>query len=150
MEPAGRASDPWTAKVVGEVKVKVPEVKESLVSDLRNWVESKESRRSAFRPEPDPWEIAGTVKVMVLVESLGVMVMFPEAIRSMSPSLLETPSTELTTSGLLVKLFQSRYQLPSWESRKSALNPAIVSDRVTVKSSVATERKTASPVGLIT
>ena len=41
---------PSIARVVPELRVRVPEVKLSEVSDLRNWVESRESRVSASPP----------------------------------------------------------------------------------------------------
>ena len=52
--------------------------------------------------------MAGTVKVMVLFVSLGVMTMLPEATKSMFPSLLLTPSKEERITGFSVKLFQER------------------------------------------
>ena len=62
---------------VEPVKVKVPEVKESEVSERRNWVESRESRRSALRPEPDPWGVAGALKGVVFFLLLGGVGMPP-------------------------------------------------------------------------
>ena len=51
-EPVGRDRFPWTERVVGEMRVNVPEVKESEASERRNWEESRESRVSASELPP--------------------------------------------------------------------------------------------------
>ncbi len=90
---------PKTSKVVPPAIVKVPEVKESEVSERMNCRESNPSRVSASDP-------AVEAMVIVLAVSSGVIIMFDPARRSIFPSLFETPSREERMIGLLVKFTQ--------------------------------------------
>src|SRR3990172_5286309 len=95
-----------TVRVVPSAMVRVPAVKLSLVSERRNWRESKPSRVSASDP-------AMEVIVIVFAPSSGVMTIFAPAIRSMFPSLLETPSREERITGVPVKLDRKSTRLNS-------------------------------------
>jgi len=148
IEPVGRDKDPWTARVVPETKVNVPDVKESEVSERRNWEESRESRRSALRLEPDPWAVAGTVKVMVSVESFGVMVILPEATKSMFPSLLETSSKEERITGFSVTFSQETAPSTVPASKRSTVREEAVIEEAVIVPALRL-RKEASPSGVI-